>query len=268
MEQNVFSFTSYRDLIRFSMQSLPKEGYGTLGKIARLLNVRSSYLSQILSGSKNLDLDQALKVADFFNFTPSGKEFFVSLVELGRAGTHREKVFLEKRLEQLRKLYNKVENRLPPATRLSDHDKAIFYSQWYYSAVRLCASFTRSIGDIADRLRLPKEVVEEVMSFLLASGLCIKTPEGIKTGPTRTHEDAKSPFSFRHHQNWRTKCQEYFPRIAADELAFTMPLTISASDIPRVKTLLLETIEKIGEIVQKSGSEELTCLNIDWVKIT
>ena len=44
-------------------------------------------------------------------------------------------------------------------------------------------------------------------------------------------------------------------------------MTLSRKDIPKVRELLLDAIEKIATRVQASPSEELMCLNLDWFTV-
>lgn len=67
----------------------------------------------------------------------------------------------------------------------------------------------------------------------------------------------------RHHTNWRLKSIEKTEKEEKDELIFTAPLTVSQKDFKKIKNILLNSIEKVSEIIVKTSPEKVTCLNID-----
>jgi hypothetical protein len=103
---------------------------------------------------------------------------------------------------------------------------------------------------------------------LISRGLCQETPEGrYKRTEKNTHIEARSPMSTRHHQNWRAKSIELHEKMRQEDLAFTGPISLSEKDIPKVRSILLETISEISKIVEESDSDGIAYLGIDWIKL-
>jgi uncharacterized protein (TIGR02147 family) len=265
----VFEFQSYKELVLGLVAAMPQRGRGQLGKIARHLRVHSTMVSQIFRGAKDLTLDQACALADYFGMSELETDYFIALVERERAGTLKLRRAIDRRIAQLKAQSAQVASRLPRAKTLSEEDKAVFYSHWYYSGARLLTSLEayRTPDAVAAALSLPPSVVRRVIDFLIATGLCEEVEGELRMGPSRTHVPADSPLVQRHHVNWRLRAMERLPRLSDEELAFTMPMTISRQDGPRIREILTETIQRVSETVDRTDPEKLACLNIDWVDI-
>jgi uncharacterized protein (TIGR02147 family) len=265
----VFDFESYKSFVTERVRAMPQGGRGQYGKIARHLRMHTTMVSQIFRGEKNLSLEQACALAEYFGLSDLETDFFLVLVEHERAGTAKLKRALDRRKRVLRAQATQVGSRLPPAKRLREEDKAVFYSHWYYSGIRLLTSLPSSgnADAIAEYLKLPQAIVARVLEFLLATGLCEEKGGRIAMGPARTHVPAGSPLVARHHLNWRLKAMERFSSISDDELAFTSPMTISREDGPKVREAIAELIEKVSGIVERTEPEKLSVLNIDWVDL-
>jgi hypothetical protein len=54
----------------------------------------------------------------------------------------------------------------------------------------------------------------------------------------------------------------------ANDLVFTAPVSLAREDIPAVKEILLKAIGDISKVVEKSDSEDVVYLGIDWLRIT
>jgi hypothetical protein len=177
---------------------------------------------------------------------------------------------LDRQLGQLRAQGKRISAQIPQSQILNDQKKALFYSNWHYSATRLLTSIPAysSVGAIAERLRLPYKLVSEVVEFLLHTGLCVQKDGALEIGPSLTHLDADSPFVARHHANWRLKSLERHDHLDHDrELAYTGPMTLSRKDAQRVRSLALELVRNVVETAQPSSSEVLYCLNVDWFEV-
>lgn len=152
---------------------------------------------------------------------------------------------------------------------LDEKNQALFYSNWYFSAVRLLTSIPKfqNRDSIAEALGLTQARINRVLDFLIAVGLCVEDKDKIKMGPARTHVSRESPLVARHHANWRLKTLEKVNQIEDDEIVFTNPVTLSKKDFNKIREELAQFIEKFQSTVNPSEPELLCCLNIDWVHI-
>lgn len=265
----IFEYKDYRKYLVGRISQMPNGGRGEHSKIAVHLHVHTSLVSQVFRGDKDFTLEQACLLAEFLGLNDLETEYFTGLVELARAGSRKWARLIEKRLDELRMRAAQVAARLPTSKALPESEKSTFYSQWYYSGIRLLTSIEKyqNIDAIAERTQLPKNVVGKVLDFLISSGLIVERNSRLAMGPARTHVPADSPLVARHHSNWRLKALEYLPTLQERDLFFTSPMTVSRRDRDRIRELLGDLIESIAQIVDKSDPEILTCLNIDCVEI-
>lgn len=264
----IYSYIDYRKYIKDRIASLPLNGRGQLLRLAKSASIHSSVLSQVFQGQRDLTSEQAVATADYFGLSDSEARYFHLLVQLERASTQRLKALVRQEIDEIREREEQIVQRIPVTSKLSDEQKALFYSNWFYSGARVLSSITQyqDLNVLSERLRLTRTQTDTVAAFLLQHGLCIEAKNGkIKPGPQSTHIDAKSPITARHHANWRIKAMEKHSNLShRKELAYTAPLSLSEADAFKVRALILEFIESVCKVTDPSASETAFCLNIDW----
>jgi uncharacterized protein (TIGR02147 family) len=266
---DVFEFRNYKDFVTHSIEALPRKGYGTYRKIAHHLNINSVMVSQIFRGARHLTSEQAHRVSEFFGLNDLATDYFILLVQIQRAGTHTYKRRLETKLEELRARSRDLKSRLPKDKELSDEAKAVFYSRWYYSGVRLATSIEgcQTPDQLAQRLQLSLTQTHQILQFLLENGLCVESGNKYAMGPQRTHLGADAALVGRHHLNWRMKAMMKIDHpVDKDELFYTGPMALSHEMVEEVRKELIQLVETVTKKVVDSKSETLSCLNLDWFK--
>lgn len=267
---SIFEFDNYRDFINAYLKTSPKRGHGLLSRIAKHLGVHTTFVSQVFKGLKNLSSEQAIDLTNFLQLTEMEAEYFILLTQLDRAGTQRLKKFYEKKISEIKTKSQQVTHRLPKDKVLTEEAQKIFYSRWYYSAIRLLTSIPefQTIDAITAQLNLPRKLVSGVMDFLLDVGMCKEVSGKLLMGPSRTHLEAESIEVGKHHLNWRLKSAERVDSILPEELMFSSPMTLSRKDFEKIRAMIIDTIEEAGTVVDDSPPELLAYLNIDWLEIS
>lgn len=262
----ILEFKDYKAFLRAVIKSQPKKGFGQGRRLADYLNVAPIAISQVISGDRHFTADQAMSVAEFFGFDKKTTEFFVFSVSFERSDTLKLKTFYQEKLNAIREEANKISSVAKQNTQLSDQDKGIFYSNWFYSGVSLLISVPGfdTVEAISKYFNLPRARVSEIVNFLKATGLCREQNGKLVMGTTHTHIDAASPFIDSHRRNWRSKAVEKFPRAAPDDLFFSSPGSMSKKDAELFRKDILKFIDGYFERVAPSREETLRCLNIDW----
>lgn len=265
---HVSDFQDYRKFIKTTLAQGPKQGRGGLKKIADVLGLSTSVVSQILSGGRNLSLEHACRLAQYFGLNEKETDYLLTLIELDRAGTENLRIILRQRLQETKTQFTKVVHRIPKSHTLSEAEQTQFYSLWYYSAIRILTSLDRyqTVDALATHLGLPKREVRRVVEFLLETGLCSSKKNLIQMGKKRTHLPADSPFAARHHSNWRLKTVEWSSHLGADDLLYTSLLSISEKDFLVIQERLRELIAEINPIVDASTPETVVLFTLDWLK--
>lgn len=266
---DLFSYENYKIYIRERVQQLPRNGHGAYTKLAEHLSTTSVYVSQVFNGEKELTIEHAIPVSEFFGLSELETEYFMTLIERARAGTHSLKRYYTKKLIKIKHKSKKIKEILSVQKELSENVKAEFFSQWYYNAIWLLTSM-ENFGipeQYQDKLRLDLKTVKKALDFLTQNKIIERKGEFFQAGSQFVHLEAESIHIAKHHTNWRLRGLNQLDRLSEEELCFTMPCTISKADFERIRTMLLHVIKSTRDIVGPSSSEEIAFLNIDWMKL-
>ncbi len=265
---NAFECHDYKQCVNSWIDSQPKAGHGQLRQLALHLGINSVVMSQVFRGDRDLTPEQALGVTKFMGLSELERDYFLLLVQKGRTGSHELKAVLEKQLEGMRTAAQALKNRVK-YQKFTDEDRATFYSQWYYSAVRLGISIPNlnRVSAIADHIKVDRALVAKVMQFLFKHKLVVEENGKLNMGPQVTHVGHDSPFVNRHHTNWRLKALQAMENVDDVDLFYTGPMALSKEATTSIRKLLVELVEKTTKKAAASDSEKLRCLNIDWFGI-
>lgn len=266
---SLFEFTDYKEYVRHWIKNQPKGGRGQFQRFARALNVHPTLVSHIFRAEKNLSLEQAGQLCRYLKLNPMETDYFLLLVQKGKSGSTELSKIFERQIAEMRKKSKKLINRVSRETELTLEEQSTFYSNWYYSGIRLLTSISRynTVEAIQNYFGLSQELVKETLDFLTHRGLCKISKDRYSLGPGITHLESSSKDISRHHVNWRLKAIESHPRLTEDDLVFSGPLTISRKDSAKVREMIVKVIQELGRIAKDSPAEELRCFNIDWVGI-
>ena len=267
---NAFDFSDYRLFIRSKVESSDRGGHGQYRKIADFLGIPSSLLSQVMSSRRELSMESASLICEYFGLRELEAEYFITLIEFERAGNESLRARKKAKLDVLRRSGMQLEERISHEKKLSETQKAIFYSQWFYSGIRLISSIEgrNNIESMSEMLKLPRSVVAQAVSFLIETGLCVEQNGQIRIGPMSTHVGNDSAMVVRHHLNWRLKIMNQLATPRDHELAFTGPAVISHEACVEIKKKILMLIDDWGHEVDQAKEQKLVCLNVDWFEIT
>lgn len=263
----IVEFSDYKDFLSKLIKTYPKRGRGQAASLARHLNTSPMVISQILVRDRHFTLDQAVQVAAFFGFDELASEYFVFMVGHARAETKDLKKFYDYKMSRIREESNKIKAKVVGKEFLSEAERGVFYSNWYYSAISCLVSIKgyQTVDAIAAYFNeIPKSKVAECVSFLVSSGVCQEEGGLILSGQTSSHVSEPSPFLNNHRRNWRLKAIDAFSEHNPESIHFSGPVSLSKKDSEILKKQLLQFIKEFSARVAPSPEEKLMCLNIDW----
>jgi uncharacterized protein (TIGR02147 family) len=265
---NLFGYNDYKKYVNDWIDDQPSNGHGQLRQMSLHLQINSVVMSQVFRGDRDITLEQALELGQFIGFTDIERDYFLLLVQKARAGTEKLKKVLQIQIETLATSALSLKNRIKHQ-KFSDEDKAVFYSHWYFSAVRLGVSLPHlnNISSLAEYLDLDRALVSKVFIFLLKNKLIVENEKGFDMGPQVTHVGHDSPFVNRHHSNWRIQALRAMEKSRETNLFYTGPMALSNSVAKEIHQTIVDLIEKSTKKVAASDSETLRCLNIDWFEV-
>ncbi|MCC2679415.1 MAG: hypothetical protein K0R29_1991 [Pseudobdellovibrio sp.] len=267
---SIFEHVDYRDYLRNYIKKLPKRGRGEIHKMAQFMGIHPSLLSQVLSDSKNLTLEQAQLLAKYLGLTNTECEFLFCSVQIQRAGTKDLENYFKGKLADLKKHSQDLSKTVRQDRQLNAEEISVFYSHWLYAAIWLMSSLTggRTLEDIVNWFQIPRERAIDVLQFLVNTGLCKIENGRYVMGPQSVHLQRGSPYLPRHHSNWRLRAIETSDKLGADELMYTAPMSMSVADFKKVRSRLNEVIKEVTDIAIPSEAEEMVCFNLDffWIR--
>lgn len=265
---DIFNFSDYRQYIKAWIELARASRSSNLSRLSETIGVHTSFLAHVLSGAKNLSFEQAADLSDSMEHTSLEREFFFALVQIERAGTTKLKKYWSEKKSTILMERSKLRTRVGTHHELSAEDRAIFYSSWIYVAVFVATAIndSQTLEQIAERFRLSRKKAEEVLAFLVQTGICEKDNSKYKMGKSVVYLENESPLVVKHHTNWRMRAIQKMDTRQASELFFTSPMSISMSDFSKIREILAKSIQSTLEICKDSPSEEVVCLNIDFFK--
>lgn len=266
MSNSIYQFEDYKSFFNHWVSSLPKAGHGEYRRVALALRVSTTMISQVFKGEKELSLELACDLCEYLNLSEEETEYFILTVEYRRSGSEKLRRKFLKQIKERKEKAQKLENRLKKGNELTEEQRAIFYSSWIYSGVRILASCEKfdDAEAISRRLNLPRNQVQKVLDFLLSYGLLIQKNKELVLGPAKTFIGSSNLLTVKHHQNWRL---QGFNRMVQDEsknLFFTGPMSLSFSVAEKLRQDLSNLLDEVYKVVPPSASETTRCLNIDW----
>lgn len=266
----IFEHLDYKEFANAYFDSLPKGGRGQYTKLANFLSVSTVVVSQTLKGDRELSAENAYKVTKFLGLNQLETQYFLKLVEYSKASYHELKSFLLSELKAMQKESKKVKSRYNKTHELSDEDKFQFYSDRFYSAIRMASSLPHmnTIEDFSKYFHLSMEKTEEIVDFLIKTKLCVIEDGKIKRGIQNTFVPASSPYIKNHHRNWRLNSIEKIDKLNLEnELMYTAPLSLSKEAYQQLRTNLLKTIQDTVKMIGPTEDEMIACMNIDLLML-
>lgn len=263
---NIFEFADYRHYIHAWLKAQKSQGRSNLSKLATVAQVHPTFLSHVLGGHKQLSLEQAAQISDEMEHSRLEQDYFFILIHLDRAGSKRLKEYWLEKKQALEKEKNKLTRRFEKHRELNTEQRAKFYSSWLYAAIWVSTSINdkQTMNQVATRFNVSKDKAEEVLSFLVETGLCVEKNGSYSMGETHVHVPDDSPFVVKHHMNWRVKAIQQMDSRKLEELFFTCPMALSKDDFKKIREKLNKLIKEAIDLAKASPAEEVICLNIDF----
>lgn len=270
---DVFTVSDYRFFFQEWLNSQKKQGRLNANLLAERLAVHPTFISQVLKQHKDFSAEQWLSVCLMMDLSEIEIEFLQMTHQMNRAGSEELRKYCQKKREHILNKRLQLKERLQVQQELTDTDRAVFYSSWIYSAIRLYCSIDegKTLPEISDRFQITKTKSEEILNFLCDKGLCVINPlnaSKYQMGTQHIHVSSDSPFVVRHHTNWRMRVMHTLDQTSTEHLHFTAPISISKKDYHIIREKIVKLIQESVDIVKQSNAEDLATLNIDlaWLK--
>ena len=269
MDMNIFEFDDYKTYFQQKIREFPSSGHGQRLKIAKLMNIHTTMLTQIFKGKSHLTNEQALTLSGYLGLDSVETDYFMNLVQLALANSEECRDYFRDQLKKIKSKSADLKSRFIAKKILDDRDQAQFYSDWVYSAVNLLTAIEKyqRPNTIAGQLGISQKEVLRILRFLVSVGLSEEINGQYRIGSAQTFVGKDSPYLARHLNNWRTKAIERIRSVSEEELMYSNPIVIAEKDFPKIREKIVDFLKEFRGIADPSACEILCCLNIDWIKI-
>jgi uncharacterized protein (TIGR02147 family) len=270
MRKDIFDYDDYKKYLHGLFQSQPSQGHGFRSRLAEAAGCRVSYVSQVLNQDANFSLEQAENLNSLLEHNSEESDFFLLLVQYGRAGSHALRARLKEQILRFRQKRLVLKDRVDIKASLSVVDQMTYYSAWYYAAIHMLVMVPeyRTREAISRYLKLTLEKVSETLKFLTSVGLVKNEGGKYSPGVSRIFLGNDSPMITRHHTNWRMRAIDSLDRDLKNDLHLSTVLSLSHEDAIHLKEFLVKSIQKAREIAASSSKDqEVQCLCVDLFKV-
>lgn len=266
---DIYTYDQYRKIFKDCIENSPAKGKGLRKEIAQFIRCQPTYISHVLSGKYHFSQEQTEAACRFFSFSKDGTDYTMLLLNHERAGNKELKSYYKEKIVKLRKQALAIRSVVPDPTKLTTAESAIYYSQWHYAAIHIMVELEdmASIDELAKKLRLSKEVVNDAVDFLRSAKII-----GMEEGryivlKKNLHIDNQSTDITHHHRNLRLKAMEVFPFRGEESLYFSSFLSCKKDDIPLLRKKILNCIHECSQTINDSPPQVVSGLNIDFFQI-
>ena len=269
MSLSVFEYSDYKEFTTKWIEQSPKQGRGVRSQIAEAVGCQTAYVSHVLAADRHFSLEQAEALTRYMKLRDDEAEFFALLVEFSRAGTVHLKKFIQRQLEERKKIQLDLRNRVSSKSRIDEKAQTKYYSSWQYQAVRMLLTIPghSTAKQIAQRLNLPTERVNEVLRFLLESGLAKETDDGYHSSQIDHHLGKDSVHITRLHSNWRLHTIQNLDRSNTEDLHYSAAVSLSQQDFQKVREIIIKSLNEAHKVIRPSREERLCLLAMDFYEI-
>ena len=266
--RSVFDFNDYKDFLR-AVFSTTGEGRGKRAQLAHALRCQSAFVSQVLNGNVHFSFEHIIEVARFLQLAEDESQFLLLLAHHARAGSHHLREVYQSQLDAIRRQRETIRKRMKLDEGLKEQQQAQYYKSWVPAAVHIALSIPRfrTPEALARRLRLPINVIQEALTFLLEVGLAVRNESGYQIGTARIHLGTESPLLPNHHTNWRIQAVQSFSRKSKSDLHYSAVVSLSHEDRSKIQEVLLSALDRSEKILKDSPEEELFCLTMDFFEL-
>lgn len=263
----VYDFKDYKEYLR-KVAGSANQRSGIKSQIARALKCQVSYLSRVLHKDADLSLEQGESLTKFLQFNDEDKDYFMLLLLKARAGSVSLKNYYKLKIENAQKSRLSVQNRLREKDNKAAEFQQVYYSSYQYALLHVACNVPqlRFPAKLADHFFIPLEQVHEVLSFLVQSGLLVRSDQGYVPTSKSIFIAKDNPLFKSHHSNLRLESIQSVKNSQRREksLHYSAIASLSRADALEIKERLLREISACVETVNHSTEECVYGLGIDF----
>ncbi len=267
MNINIYSYNDYKkylnDLTKIRSRGFRKE-------LAARARCQTGYITQVLSGKGQFNLDQAEAIAEYLGFDDEATDYFLLLVNHARSGTQSLRRRFQKKIQAARDADLNLKKKIPSRSLISDSDGnadlQLYYSSWHYAAVHVLVSSEKfqTRDQIQKALQMEASHLNRVIDTLSRLRLVEERAGRLKMSETALHLSQDSPLIAQHHSNWRLRAMQSITTRTPGNLHFSAVFTLSREDAEEIRENLFTQITRSVKKAQQSPAIDPFVLNLDF----
>ena len=260
----LYDVSTYRDYLRQHFESAGERS-GVKSKFASAIGIKSSFLSQVLSEQAHLSLEQGERANGHLSHSVDESHLFLLMIQRDRAGSPSLKAYFDEQISKSKKKKS-VRNLLKTSSEISKEARATYYSSWLFAAMHVAVTVPelQSRRALKEYFDLSSSRLNEVVDFLIRSGLVEEKKGRLMSGPFGIHLDPNSPEMPAHHIGWRLRSAECLGRGDREkDLHYSAVVSISRKDVEKVRASLMRGLGDSIGVIRDSKEEAVYAINID-----
>lgn len=264
MNKNIFEFKSYIAYFRHRLEAPGQRG--AKAKMAAMMNIKPTYISQVLQEKAHFSLEQIEAANLFFQHTSDESHFLILLAQKERAGTRSLKNYFQNQIQKILDSRMILTERLGTETEIKDEDKSWYYSTWLPAAIHIATTIPhlRTVAQMARAFQVSENVIVKIIERLEQMGLVSHVGQEYHPGQRHIRLGNQTHYIIKHHTNWRLQALQSLDRERPTDLHYSAVVSLSEADVVKVKDFLLETIKSSLGIVKESKEEVLYNICLDF----
>ena len=169
-------------------------------------------------------------------------------------------------MEAITKKRQLLKTRVVNEAEIPAQHKSKYYSSWIYGAIRVALTVPqlRRKEALARKFSLSENRLTDALQFLEEAGLIEKKGDLYFPTALSLHLGNESDLVTRHHTNWRLRALDSISESSLDDVHFSSVVSLSHSDVQKLKALLANFIQKSQELIRPSPEEVVYSLCADF----
>lgn len=261
---------NYKQFINQTLEN-PLYGRGAKTRLAKYLNVQSSFISLVLSGPQDFSADHAIKIAEFLKLDSSEKEMFMTLLQRDRAGTSALRHYYQQQLDRLQEAQAEPKIEVKGAGEIvaQEQDLAQYYGSWIHTAIHMAIHHQkfRTVATLVEETKLKESQVRESIDLLTKLGFARFDRDRVVPADRRFHLGQRSLALRSHHINWRNQAVRSLDDVQPEALHYSLVMNIDEDTARKMREILREAIHKVDGQLDRARIQNVYSLCMDLFQV-
>ncbi|MGE3608449.1 MAG: DUF4423 domain-containing protein [Bacteriovoracaceae bacterium] len=265
----LFEFVDYRKYILSYIEKMPKRGHGFRTQMATALKCKTSFVTQVLNGEQDFNLEQAHALNELFHHGEYESRYFLILIQLARAGNKSLRDYFKKEAEQVRGEALRLKNRFKTDSIQNKVDEFKYFSHADYAYVHVLTTIPKyqSKEALIEKLKISSKRLDQVLGYLMELGFVIYKDGKYLPGPSIIHLPDDSSIIGTHHTNWRVQAIKACQSPAEKDMHYSSVISIAEKDVEKIRSILIEALEKARQVINASDCEKPFSFCLDFYEL-